>query len=137
LGISTDSHHTHLAWIRTKREDGGLGKVNFPLIADTSKQISRSYGVLVEDSEDAMYGAALRGLFVIDPKGTVRSLTINDDAVGRHVDETLRLIKAFQYADTHDGEVCPASWKPGDRTMKANPEGVREYFRTAAEQKDL
>jgi len=134
LAISTDSHHTHLAWIRTKKEDGGLGPVDIPLVADTSKQISRAYGVLVEDENDPMYGAALRGLFVIDPSGKIRALTVHDDQVGRNVDEVLRLIKAFQYAATHDGEACPASWQPGDRAMKASPEGVREFFRSAKQE---
>ena len=106
IGVSTDSHHTHLAWIRTPRESGGLGRVNFPLVADTSKTISRNFGVLVEDENDEMFGAALRGLFLIDPTGKVRVTQVNDDAVGRNVEETLRLVKAFQYADEH-GEVCP------------------------------
>lgn len=90
LAISTDSVHTHLAWVRTAKTDGGLGKVDIPLVADTSKQISKSYGVLVEDDQDPMYGAALRGLFIIDPTGKVRSLTINDDQAGRNVDEQIR-----------------------------------------------
>ena len=92
LGISTDSHHTHLAWIKTPRAEGGIGHIEYPLIADISKDISRSYGVLVEDQEDDLYGAALRGLFVIDGKGKIRSLQVNDAPVGRSVDETLRLI---------------------------------------------
>lgn len=75
-------------------------------------------------------GAALRGLFIIDPAGKVRSLTINDDQAGRNVDEAIRLVKAFQYASTHAGEVCPAKWVPGSKTIHANPEGIRDYFRT-------
>jgi len=136
LAISTDSHHTHLAWARTPRKDGGLGAMNIPLVADTSKTISKSYGVLVEDEKDEMYGAALRGSFLIDPRGVVRSLQINDDAVGRNVDETLRLITAFQYADEH-GEVCPANWHPGEPTITPEPEAAREYFRSAAKKHDL
>ena len=120
VGVSTDSHHTHLAWIRTAREAGGLGKINFPLVADISKRISASYGVLVEDPNDEMYGAAIRGLFIIDPKGKIRSIMMNDDQVGRSVEEIKRLIQAFQYSDSHDGHVCPANWKPGDSTIKAN-----------------
>lgn len=123
VGISTDSHHTHLAWVKTPRAQGGLEKMNFPLVADISKEISRSYGVLVEEEEDGMFGAALRGSFIIDPKGIIRSIQINDDHVGRNVDETLRLIKAFQYADKH-GEVCPANWQPGGKTMAPNPAGM-------------
>lgn len=105
MAISTDSHHTHLAWTRSKREDGGVGRLNIPLVADTSKRISASYGVLVTDEDDDMFGAALRGLFIIDPKGVIRSVQINDDAVGRSVEETLRILKAFQWADSHVGEV--------------------------------
>jgi len=92
VGVSTDSHFTHLAWINTPRESGGLGKIDYPLLADISKNMSRDYGVLVEDPEDGMNGAALRGLFIIDDTGKVRSVQVNDDAVGRSVDETLRLI---------------------------------------------
>ena len=108
LGVSTDSHHTHLAWIRTKREDGGLGEIAFPLLADISKDVSRKYGVLVEEPEDEMYGAALRGLFIINPQGVIRSITLNDDQVGRNVNEAVRLIEAFQYSESHDGEVSVA-----------------------------
>eukprot|EP00744_Colponema_vietnamica_P000682 GILI01001202.1.p2 GENE.GILI01001202.1~~GILI01001202.1.p2 ORF type:complete len:242 (-),score=98.74 GILI01001202.1:52-777(-) len=127
VAVSTDSHHTHLAWIRTPRNQGGLGSMKIPLVADISKTISRDYGVLVEDASDPMYGAALRGLFVIDPQGTVRSIQINDDQVGRNVDETLRLIKAFKFAD-ENGTVCPAGWKPGDATIKPDQREKMEYF---------
>ena len=131
LAISTDSHHTHLAWIRTPREDGGLGSINIPLVADTSKQISRRYGVLIDDADDSMYGAALRALFIIDPSGRIRSMQINDDQVGRNHEEALRIIGAFQWAEQNDA-VCPASWKqPGDSTLKATPEGIREFWRLA------
>ena len=109
LGVSTDSHFTHLAWVNTPRTEGGLGKINYPLLADISKEMSRSYNVLVDNPEDPMFGAALRGIFIIDGQGKLRSMQINDDAVGRSVDETLRLIKAFQFADQH-GTVCPANW---------------------------
>eukprot|EP01039_Chlorochromonas_danica_P003783 gene3783-4133_t len=128
--ISTDSHHTHLAWTRTARKDGGVGKLEIPLVADTSKRISKNYGVLVEDENDEMFGAALRGLFIIDPSGKIRSMQINDDAVGRSVEETLRLLKAFQWADSHVGEACPASWTPGSDTIKTNPYESKEYFRS-------
>lgn len=92
IGLSTDSHFTHLAWAKTPRTSGGLGELSYPLLADISKQISRDYGVLVENSDDGMNGAALRGLFIIDTTGKIRSIQINDDAVGRSVDEALRLI---------------------------------------------
>jgi alkyl hydroperoxide reductase subunit AhpC len=128
IGVSTDSHHTHLAWVRTARENGGLGKIKFPLVADISKRISASYGVLVEDETDEMYGAAIRGLFIIDPKGNIRSIMMNDDQVGRSVDEVKRLVQAFQYTDSHDGHVCPASWKPGDDTIIADQNDKQEFF---------
>ncbi len=129
VGISTDSHFTHLAWIRTPRSQGGLGNLTFPLVADISKKISSNYGVLVENEEDDLFGAALRGLFIIDDKGIIRSFTVNDAPVGRSVEETLRIISAFQYAEKH-GEVCPANWKPGDKTIKPDQEKKREYFET-------
>jgi peroxiredoxin (alkyl hydroperoxide reductase subunit C) len=127
VACSTDSHHTHLAWTRTPRSNGGLGSIDIPLVADISKTISRDFGVLVDDPDDGMYGAALRGLFIIDPKGVIRSIQINDDHVGRSVDETLRLIKAFKYADKN-GAVCPANWQPGDDTMEPTPDGSRKFF---------
>ncbi|CDW79681.1 tsa family protein [Stylonychia lemnae] len=127
LGISTDSHFTHLAWIKTPRTEGGLGHIEYPLIADISKEISRSYGVLVEDHNDDLYGAALRGLFVIDGNGKIRSMQINDAPVGRSVDETLRLIQAFQHTDKN-GEVCPANWKPGQKTIIPDQEQKKKYF---------
>tara|TARA_B110000285_G_C14887061_1_gene496709 strand:- start:216 stop:497 length:282 start_codon:yes stop_codon:yes gene_type:complete len=93
--VSTDSHFTHLAWVKTAREEGGLGKIDYPLLADISKDVSKDYGVLVTDQNDEMYGAALRGIFIIDPTQKIRSVQVNDAAVGRSVDEMLRLVKAF------------------------------------------
>ncbi len=108
----------------------GVGDLAIPLVADVSKQISKSYGVLVDDESDDMYGAALRGLFIIDPSGKLRSIQVNDDQVGRSVDETIRLLQAFQWADSHHGEACPASWRPGQDTIKTNPYESKEYFKT-------
>ncbi|XP_021366926.1 peroxiredoxin-like [Mizuhopecten yessoensis] len=122
IGVSTDSHFSHLAWINTPRKQGGLGGLNYPLLADFKKEISRDYGVLLEDA-----GVALRGLFLIDPEGVVRQMTINDLPVGRSVDETIRLIQAFQFVEKH-GEVCPANWKPEEATIKPDPAGSKEYF---------
>lgn len=121
LGISVDSHFTHLAWINTSRKEGGLGGINYPLVADLDKSISRDYGVLLDA------GISLRGLFLIDPSGTIRQSTINDLPVGRNVDEVLRLIKAFQFTDEH-GEVCPANWQEGSDSMVPDPEGSKAYF---------
>ena len=128
LAISTDSHHAHLAWTRAKREEGGVGSLRIPLVADTAHEISKAYGVLVTDPDDDMFGAALRGLFIIDPKGKIRMIQINDDSVGRNVEETLRLLQGFQYADAHVGEACPASWTPGADSIKTNPYEAQEYF---------
>ncbi len=124
--VSVDSHFTHLAWVNTPRSGGGLGKLNIPLIADLNKNIARSYDVLLEGP-----GIALRGLFIIDPKGVVRHATINDLPVGRNVDEALRVIEAFQFVEEH-GEVCPANWRPGEDTMKPDPVGSRAYFESHA-----
>ncbi|PHH86973.1 hypothetical protein CDD83_9476 [Cordyceps sp. RAO-2017] len=123
LGISTDSHFSHLAWTNQPRKQGGLGPdLQLPLVADKSHKIARSYGVLIEDQ-----GVALRGLFIIDPKGVLRQITVNDLPVGRNVDETIRLIEAFQFTDEY-GEVCPAGWNKGSKGMKADPKGSLEYF---------
>ncbi|KYM97181.1 PREDICTED: peroxiredoxin 1 [Cyphomyrmex costatus] len=123
IAASTDSHFSHLAWINTPRKQGGLGEMNIPLLADKSSKIARDYGVLDEES-----GIPFRGLFIIDDKQNLRQVTINDLPVGRSVDETLRLVQAFQYTDKH-GEVCPAGWKPGKKAMKADVVGSLEYFK--------
>ncbi|KAI0747385.1 thioredoxin-like protein, partial [Fomes fomentarius] len=122
LGASTDSHFSHLAWA-TPRKQGGLGPdLKLPLIADKTQKIARDYGVLIEEE-----GVALRGLFIIDPKGILRQITVNDLPVGRSVDETIRLVKAFQFTDEY-GEVCPANWNEGSKTMKADPKGSSSTF---------
>ena len=96
VGVSVDSHFSHLAWINMPRKEGGLGGLKYPLLADLTKQISIDYDVLIKDA-----GIALRGLFIIDKEGVIRQKTINDLPVGRSVDETLRLIKAFQFVEKH------------------------------------
>lgn len=130
VAVSTDSHFTHLAWTKTPRNQGGVGNLHIPLLADISKKVSRDFGVLVEDEEDELFGAALRGLFIIDGNGIVRTVQINDAPVGRSVSETLRLISAFQYTD-QNGEVCPANWKPGDATIKPDQDEKMTYFQEA------
>lgn len=124
IGVSVDSEFTHLAWINTPRKQGGLGGINYPLVADLSKSIARDYGVLLDG------GVALRGLFLIDPAGKIRHSTINDLPVGRNVDEAIRVLKAFQYVEKH-GEVCPANWTEGEDTMIPNPEDSKAYFEKA------
>jgi len=122
IAASFDSKFTHLAWINTPRNKGGLGDMDIPILSDLTRSISRDYGVLLEDE-----GHTLRGLFIIDDKGILRQITMNDLPVGRSVDETLRLVQAFQYTDKH-GEVCPANWTPGADTLKPDPSGKLEYF---------
>ena len=124
LGVSVDSEYTHLAWSRTPRAAGGLDPMRLPLVSDLDKNIARAYGVLVNDA------VALRGLFLIDPRGVVRHATINDLPLGRSVDEALRVLQACQFTDTH-GDVCPANWTPGAPTMKADPVGAKAYFERA------
>uniref|UniRef100_A0A6V2QIJ5 thioredoxin-dependent peroxiredoxin n=1 Tax=Heterosigma akashiwo TaxID=2829 RepID=A0A6V2QIJ5_HETAK len=131
LACSVDSKFSHLAWTQKPRAKGGLGPMQIPLLADITKQIAKDYGVLIEEGADA--GIALRGLFIIAPDGTLRQSTINDLPVGRNVDEVLRLVQAFKFTDEH-GEVCPAGWRKGARSMKADPEGSQEYFQAASEE---
>ncbi|KAK7207543.1 thioredoxin-like protein [Myxozyma melibiosi] len=119
---SVDSEYTLLAWTNVPRKDGGLGPIQIPLISDKNHSLSSDYGVLIPE-----VGVALRGIFLIDPKGTVRQVTINDLPVGRNVDETLRLLDAFQFTDEY-GEVCPANWTKGSETLKPDPTGKLEYF---------
>jgi peroxiredoxin (alkyl hydroperoxide reductase subunit C) len=121
LGCSIDSHFTHLAWRGTPRNQGGLGDIQYPLVADVNKEIARSYGVLLPG------GMALRGLFLIDKSGVVRHQVVNDLPLGRSVDEALRMVQALQYFEQH-GEVCPANWKEGARTIKANPKDSKQFF---------
>ncbi len=121
LGISIDSHFSHLAWRNTPRAEGGIGEINFPLVADLDKSIARKYGVLLETP-----GIALRGAFLIDKKGVLRSLTINDLPIGRNVDELLRVLDAIEFTEKH-GEVCPANWNKGDTAMTPTQEGLGDY----------
>ena len=123
LGVSVDSQFSHLSWIQTARNQGGLGDINYPLVSDLKKEIATAYNVL-DDAE----GVALRGLFIIDPDGVIMHSTINNLPFGRNVDETLRVLQAFQYVQANPDEVCPANWTPGDKTMKPDPEGSKEYF---------
>ena len=125
LGVSVDSQFTHLAWRQVARKDGGLGDLQYPLVADLTKAIARDYGVLIEEA-----GIALRGTFIVDPKGVVRAAHIHDLPVGRNIDEVVRVIKAFQFVEKH-GEVCPAGWSEGKPTMKADPKGAKAYFTSA------
>ncbi|WP_218079372.1 peroxiredoxin [Anthocerotibacter panamensis] len=123
LGASVDSQYSHLAWIQTPREEGGLGELNYPLVADLKKEISAAYNVLIEEE-----GVALRGLFIIDPDGIVQHSTINALNVGRNVEETLRVLKAFKYTREHPDQVCPANWTEGEDTMIPDPVASKKFF---------
>ncbi|MBI3018048.1 MAG: peroxiredoxin [Deltaproteobacteria bacterium] len=121
IGVSVDSHFSHLAWVNTPRKEGGLGELRYPLLSDLSKNIARDYGVLLDA------GIALRGLFIINPEGVVQYTVVHDLGVGRSVEETLRVLSAFQQVKK-TGEVCPANWTPGKETMKPSPTASKQYF---------
>ena len=121
IGVSVDSHYTHLAWKNTPRQQGGIGPINYPLVSDLNKSIARNFGVLLEA------GVALRGLFLIDRQGVVRHSLVNDLPIGRSVDEALRVLDALQFHEEH-GEVCPANWRAGEEAMKPTAEGVATYL---------
>ena len=128
LGCSVDSHYVHMKWCKTKKKQGGIGEIDFPLISDLSKDIAKAYDCLIEDGPDK--GVALRATFIIDGKGILRQMSVNDLDVGRNIDEILRLVKAFQFVE-ENGEVCPAKWKKkGDATMKTDhkEETTKKYF---------
>lgn len=125
IGCSVDSQYTHYAWKNTPIEKGGIGNIRFPLVADLTKSIARSYDVLTNDA------IAFRGSFLIDKKGIVRHQVINDLPLGRNVDEMLRMVDALIFHEEH-GEVCPAGWQKGEKGMKANAEGVASYLKEKA-----
>ncbi|MDR3629045.1 MAG: peroxiredoxin [Desulfocapsaceae bacterium] len=121
IGVSVDSHFTHLAWKNTPVNGGGIGNIAYPLVSDLDKSIAKNYGVLLDG------GIALRGLFLIDRKGIVRHQVVNDLPLGRNVNEALRLLDALQFTEEY-GEVCPANWHKGDEAMKPTTEGVASYL---------
>jgi peroxiredoxin 2/4 len=121
IGVSIDSHFSHLAWKNTPLDKGGIGNVQYPLVADLDKKISRQYGVLLD------MGIALRGTFLIDKEGCVRHAVVNDLPLGRSIDEALRIVEALIFHETH-GDVCPADWKEGKEAMRPTAEGVAHYL---------
>ena len=122
VGVSVDSQFTHLAWKNTPVDKGGIGDIQYPLVADLTKEISRSYGVLLEQA-----GVALRGTFLIDKTGTVKHAVVNDLGLGRNIDEAIRMVDALIHHEKF-GEVCPANWNRGDEAMKPTAEGVADYL---------
>jgi len=121
IGVSIDSHFSHLAWKNTPVNMGGIGKISYPLVSDLNKSISRDYDVLLDA------GIALRGLFLIDREGIVRHQVINDLPLGRSVNEALRVLYALQFTEKH-GEVCPANWNKGEEAMIPTAAGVAAYL---------
>ena len=122
VGVSIDSQFSHLAWKNTPVDQGGIGNVQYPLVADLTKKISRKYGVLFKDA-----GVAFRGTFLIDKEGVVKHAVVNDLGLGRNIDESIRMVKALIHHEKH-GEVCPANWREGEDAMKPTSEGVAEYL---------
>jgi len=122
IGVSIDSHYTHNAWRNTAINDGGIGQVGYPLVADINHSICQAY-----DVEHPAAGVAFRASFLIDKSGNVRHQVVNDLPLGRNIDEMLRMIDALQFNEEH-GEVCPAGWNKGDKGMKGTTEGVAEYL---------
>jgi alkyl hydroperoxide reductase subunit AhpC len=127
IGCSTDSVFSHREWAMKPRKEGGLSPCNVPLLSDSTHDISKDYGVYIDSGDDR--GVAFRGTFIIDPNGILRHLSVNDLSAGRNVDEVLRLVQAYQFADKY-GEVCPSKWRPGGKTMVPNPTDskTKNYF---------
>ncbi|TQR60265.1 peroxiredoxin [Campylobacter troglodytis] len=121
IGVSCDNEFSHFAWKNTPINNGGIGNVQFPLVADLKKEWARAFDVLFDEA------VSLRGSFLIDKDGTVRHAVINDMPLGRNIDEMLRMVDTMLFTNEH-GEVCPAGWNKGDAGMKANPKGVADYL---------
>jgi peroxiredoxin (alkyl hydroperoxide reductase subunit C) len=122
VGVSVDSQFSHLAWKNTPVNQGGIGNVQYPLVADLTKQIAQDYGVLFEGA-----GVAFRGTFLIDKEGNVRHAVVNDLPLGRNIDDAIRMVKALAHFEAH-GEVCPANWTEGEEAMKPTADGVADYL---------
>jgi peroxiredoxin (alkyl hydroperoxide reductase subunit C) len=120
IGVSVDSHFSHFAWASQDRKEGGIKGVSFPLVSDLNKTIAADYGVLLPA------GIALRGLFIVNEKGILKHITVNDNSLGRNVEEVLRVLDAVDFSEKH-GEVCPANWKKGEKAMKATNDGLKAY----------
>ena len=135
VGASTDSEFSHWKWLQTPQNQGGIQGVKYPLVVDQNLSISKNYDVLIgseeydEEGNETFVGEpkAYRGLFLIDKSGVVRHQLVNDLPLGRNVDEVLRLIDALQFTEEF-GEVCPANWKKGEKSLKATQEGISSYL---------
>ena len=122
VGASVDGKYSHYAWLQKPKKEGGIKGVTYPILADITKVISRNFGVLNEEK-----GIAYRGLFLIDKEGIVRHSLINDFPLGRSVEEALRILDALKHTEKN-GEVCPADWKVGEKAIKADHQGLKDYF---------
>ncbi len=133
VGVSIDSHHSHYAWKNTAINDGGVGKLRYTLAADMDHSISQAYGIQ-SDGGDSYYpaGTAMRANFVIDQKGIVRHQVVNDEPLGRNMDEVVRIVEALQFFEKN-GQVCAAGWQKGDAGMVNTAEGVAAYLTENAE----
>jgi peroxiredoxin (alkyl hydroperoxide reductase subunit C) len=127
VGVSIDSQFTHNAWRKTPTDKGGIGEVQYAMVADVKHDIAKAYGI-----EHPEAGVALRASFLIDKNGVVRHQVVNDLPLGRNIDEMLRMVDALQFHEEH-GEVCPAQWSKGKEGMKDNPEGVASYLKKNAD----
>ena len=123
IGVSVDSQFSHAAWANTERKEGGIKGVTFPLVSDINKTIATDYGVKLDG------GMALRGLFIVNEKGILKHITVNDLPLGRNVEEVLRVLDAVDFTEKH-GEVCPANWKKGEKAMKPTVDGLKAYVAT-------
>jgi len=121
VGVSVDSQFSHAAWANTDRKEGGIKGLGFPLVSDLNKTIAESYGVLLPEA-----GIALRGLFIVNTKGILKHITVNDNSLGRNVEEVLRVLDAVDFTEQY-GEVCPANWKKGEKAMKPTADGLKAY----------
>ncbi len=122
IAVSTDSHFSHMAWLNTPKSQGGIEGVEYPIVSDFNKTISKDFDVLVEAD-----GVAYRGLFLLDKEGVVHHATLNNLPLGRNVDEALRMVDALQHFEKH-GEVCPANWNQGAKSMTPDQDGLKAYF---------
>ena len=123
IGVSVDSHFSHAAWANTERKEGGIKGIAYPLVSDFNKTIATDYNVLLPG------GMALRGLFIINEKGILKHITVNDLPLGRNVEEVLRVLDAVDFSEQY-GEVCPANWHKGDKAMKPTQDGLKAYVAT-------
>jgi|TARA_B100001105_G_C22222458_1_gene370257 peroxiredoxin (alkyl hydroperoxide reductase subunit C) len=133
VGVSIDSHHTHYAWRNTEINKGGVGQLKYTLAADMDHSIARAYGIQ-SDGGDSYYpaGVAMRATFVIDQNGVVRHQIVNDEPLGRNMDEVVRIVEALQFFEAN-GQVCAAGWQKGDAGMETSASGVAQYLSENAE----